>query len=245
MPKLLPDQSFYPSPTLAMQAPAETIAYVALLNPDPAGSDAFAVLDVEPSSPAYGAQIARVEMPGVGDELHHFGWNACSSCLCPYSPHPHMQRRYLVAPGLRSSRIYIFDTQPDPRQPRLIKVIEPDEVLRKTGYSRAHTVHCGPDGIYVSALGDGEGNGPGGIFVLDPETFEIRGRWERERGPQYLAYDFWWHLGHDTMITSEWGTPKMVENGVIPELLLAGKYGNAIHVWDLNSRRHLQKLDGS
>ena len=33
MPKLLPDQSFYPSPTMAMQAPAETLAYVALLNP--------------------------------------------------------------------------------------------------------------------------------------------------------------------------------------------------------------------
>ena len=35
MPKLLPDQSFYPSPTMAMQAPAETLAYVTLLNPDP------------------------------------------------------------------------------------------------------------------------------------------------------------------------------------------------------------------
>ena len=206
-------------------------------------SDALAVLDVDPASPGYGAQIARVDMPGAGDELHHFGWNACSSCLCPYSPHPHMQRRYLVVPGMRSSRIHILDTEPDPRHPRLVKVIEADEVLRKTGYSRPHTAHCGPDGIYVNALGDGEGNGPGGIFVLDPETFEIKGRWERERGPQYLAYDFWWHLGHDTMITSEWGTPNMVENGVNPELLLAGKYGNALHVWDLHSRRHLQTLE--
>ena len=243
MPKLLPDQSFYPSPTMAMQAAAETLAYVALLNPDPAGRDALAVLDVDPESPAYGAQIARVEMPGAGDELHHFGWNACSSCLCPYSPHPHMQRRYLVVPGLRSSRIHILDTQPDPRRPRLVKVIEAEELLRKTGYSRPHTSHCGPDGIYINALGDGEGNGPGGIFVLDPQTFEIKGRWERERGPQYLAYDFWWHLGHDTMLTSEWGTPKMVEDGVNPELLLAGKYGNALHVWDLHGRRHLQKLE--
>jgi hypothetical protein len=45
------------------------------------------------------------------------------------------------------------------------------------------------------------------------------------------------------MITSEWGTPNMVEGGVNPELLLAGKYGNALHVWDLHSRRHLQKLE--
>jgi selenium-binding protein 1 len=226
-----------------MRAPVETLAYVALLNPDPKGHDALAVLDVDPSSPAYGAQIARVDMPGTGDELHHFGWNACSSCLCPYSPHPHMRRRYLVVPGLRSSRIHILDTEPDPRRPRIVKTIEADEVIRKTGYSRPHTAHCGPDGIYMNAIGDGEGNGPGGIFVLDPETFEIKGRWERDRGPQYLAYDFWWHLGHDTMITSEWGTPKMVEDGVNPELLLAGKYGHALHVWNLTSRRHLQTLD--
>ena len=35
----------------------------------------------------------------------------------------------------------------------------------------------------------------------------------------------------------------MVEDGVNPELLLGGKYGNALHVWDLHSRRHLQKLE--
>ncbi len=243
MPQLLPDQTFYPSPTMAMQAPPETLAYVAMLNPDPRQSDAMAVVDLDPNSRAFGAVISRVDMPGVGDELHHFGWNACSSCLCPYSPHPHMQRRYLVVPGLRSTRIHILDTKPDPRQPRIVKVIEPDEIMRKTGYSRPHTSHCGPDGIYINALGDANGNGPGGIFVLDPETFDIKGRWEQDRGPQYLAYDFWWHLGHDTMLTSEWGTPGMVEAGVNPELLLAGQYGNSIHVWDLHKRRHLQKLE--
>jgi selenium-binding protein 1 len=95
----------------------------------------------------------------------------------------------------------------------------------------------------VNALGAPSGDGPGGIFVMDHETFDIRGRWEIDRGPQYLAYDFWWHLGHDTMITSEWGTPNMVRDGVNPELLLAGKYGNALHVWDLKQRRHLKKLE--
>jgi methanethiol oxidase len=35
----------------------------------------------------------------------------------------------------------------------------------------------------------------------------------------------------------------MVENGVNPELLLAGKYGHALHVWDLRRRRHSQTLD--
>jgi transposase len=30
-------------------------------------------------------------MPNAGDELHHFGWNACSSCLCPNAPHAHIK----------------------------------------------------------------------------------------------------------------------------------------------------------
>ena len=176
------------------------------------------------------------DFPQGGNELHHFGWNACSSHLCPYAPNPHIERRYLVVPGTHSSRIHILDTKPDPRQPALVKVIEGDEVMAKTGYAAPHTVHCGPDGIYMNALGAPDGNGPGGIFMLDHETFEVKGRWEQDRGPQHLAYDFWWHLGHDTMITSEWGTPNMVKDGVNPELLLGGKYGNALHVWDLRKR---------
>jgi methanethiol oxidase len=241
---LRPDPSFYPSPKMAMQAAPEKFAFVTLLNASLNGeSDKLAILDVDPTSQNYGQLVGEMKMPFAGDELHHFGWNACSSCLCPYSPHPHMERRYLVVPGLRSSRIHIIDTKPDPFNPRLVKVIEPETVLQRTGYSRPHTSHCGPDGIYINALGSPSGDGPGGIFVMDPDTFEIRGRWEEDRGPQYLAYDFWWHLGHDTMITSEWGTPNMVENGVNPELLLAGKYGHALHVWNLRSRRHQQVLD--
>jgi methanethiol oxidase len=241
---LLPDPTFYPSPKMAMQAAPEKLAFVSLLNPSQNGSsDALALVDVDPQSPKYGQIAAEMTMPFAGDELHHFGWNACSSCLCPYSPHPHMERRYLVIPGLRSSRIHIIDIKPDPRNPRLVKVIEPETVLQRTGYSRPHTSHCGPDGIYINAIGSANGDGPGGIFVMDPETFEIKGRWEEDRGPQFLAYDFWWHLGHDTMITSEWGTPNMVENGVNPELLLAGKYGHALHIWNLRTRRHQQVLD--
>jgi selenium-binding protein 1 len=227
---------------MAIKAPPETVAYVVMLNPS-GGSDALAVLDVDPASKAYAQQVSQVDMPHPGDELHHFGWNACSSCLCPFASHPHMERRYLIVPGLRSSRIHILDTKADPRNPRLMKVIEPAELARRAGYSRPHTTHCGPDGIYMNALGSPTGDGPGGIFILEPDTFEIRGRWEQDRGLQHLAYDFWWHLGHDTMITSEWGTPNMVEQGVNPELLLAGKYGHALHVWDLQRRRHRQVLD--
>ena len=243
MARLLPDPTFYPSPRLAIDAPTETLAYVALLSTGENGTkDAIGVIDTDPESGEYGKLVGRVDFPTAGNELHHFGWNACSSHLCAYAPNPHMERRYLVVPGTHSSRIHIVDTHPDPRSPKLVKVIEGEEVMAKTGYAAPHTVHCGPDGIYLNALGGPDGNGPGGIFMLDHDTFELRGAWERDRGPQILAYDFWWHLGHEVMITSEWGTPNMVRNGVNPELLLAGKYGSALHVWDLRRRTHLQKL---
>ncbi len=45
------------------------------------------------------------------------------------------------------------------------------------------------------------------------------------------------------MITSEWGTPNMVENGLNPEILLAAGYGHQLHVWNLRSRKHIQALD--
>ena len=244
MATLTPDPSFYPSPKNAIEAPAEGIAYLSLLNStDDGRPDAIGVVDVDPASPEYGQLVGQCDMSAPGDELHHFGWNACSSCLCPYAPHAHMERRYLIVPGIHSSRIHVLDTKPDPRNPQIVKVIEADELAEKTGYSAPHTIHCGPDGIYISALGNVDGDGPGGIFSMDHETFELRGAWEVDHGPQELAYDFGWHLGHDAVITSEWGTPNMVTGGLNPELLLAGRYGHRLHVWDLKKRSHLQALD--
>lgn len=239
-----PDPTFYPSPKLAAQAPAEKFGYVALLNPNKdAVPDAIGVVDLDSTSSSYAKLIGQVDMPNAGDELHHFGWNACSACLCPYAPHPHTERRYLVVPGIRSSRIHIIDTKPDPRKPKIVKVIEPEVLAARTGYSRPHTVHCGTNGIFVSALGAPSGDGPGGIFILDPDSFEVLGKWEIDRGPQHFGYDFWWHLGHDTLISSEWGTPNMIESGVNPEILLKGGYGHSLHIWDLRKRKHLKELD--
>jgi selenium-binding protein 1 len=238
-----PDPSFYPSPRQAASAPPEEIAYVAAFDPERMRPDEIAVVDVDPKSPSYSKIIGKVAANALGDEFHHFGWNACSSCLCPNAPHPHVERRYLVVPGLRSSRIYIMDTKPDPRAPKVVKVIEPSELAEKTGYTRPHTVHCGPGGIYVAALGNKDGKGPGGVFVMDHESFEPLGQWEMDRGPQYLGYDAWWHLGYDTMVTSEWGTPDTFENGLVPEILLGSKYGRRLHFWDFTKRKHLQEID--
>jgi selenium-binding protein 1 len=184
-----PDPTFYASPKLAMEAPPENFAYTLLLSPDFSKPDALAVIDVRPGSRTYSQIVHTVTMPHKGDEFHHFGWNACSSALSPLTGHAFLERRYLIIPGIRSSRIYIVDTKPDPTKAKIHKIIEPEEVFKKTGYSRPHTVHCGPEGIYVSTLGGGgkDGtDGPPGVFIMDCETFDILGRWEIDRGPQKL-----------------------------------------------------------
>ena len=200
------------------------------------------MVDVDPTSSDYGTIVLhRLDMPNTGDEFHHFGWNACSSALSPMSGHaflraplPDHPRHPLVAHLRRR-----HPARPDAGR-RSHKMIEPEEVLRKTGYSRPHTVHCGPEGIYISTLGgagtDGT-EGPPGIFIMDCESFEILGQWEIDRGPQKLHYDFWWNLPRDYMVSSEWGLPPQFENGIVAEDLLANRYGHRLHFWDLRARR--------
>ncbi|MBP2647374.1 MAG: selenium-binding protein, partial [Gemmatimonadetes bacterium] len=132
MPVLKPDPTFYPSPILAMEAPPEELAYVAIIDPAHARPDALGVVDVKPGSPTCGRLVARVDMPAPGDELHHFGWNACSAHLCGHQPNPHVERRYLVVPGIHSSRIHILDTKPDPRRPKIVKVIDGSTLAERT-----------------------------------------------------------------------------------------------------------------
>jgi len=200
---------------------------------------------VSPNSPTYGQVVGWTDVPGVGDELHHFGWNACSSALKHEGHGPDgLARRYLLVPGLRSSNIHVFDTAPTPG-PRLVKTITGRELSAKAGYSRPHTMHCGPDGVFMTCIGgpEGDDDGPGGIALLDHSTFDVIRAWETDRGPQHFHYDAWWHLNRNVLISSEWGSPSMIESGVVPELLLAGHYGHAVHFWDLAEGRHLQRID--
>jgi selenium-binding protein 1 len=239
------DPTFYRTPTQAAEAPAEKLAYVVAFDRAGRSPDALTVLDTDPESDSYGRVVGWAELPTTGDELHHFGWNACSSAFM-HEGHDMsgLARRYLLLPGLRSSNIHVYDTQPDPARPTLVKTISAEELGAKAGYSRPHTLHCGPDGIFLSCLGGANGSdGPGGIALLDHNSFEVLRAWETDRGPQFLAYDAWWHLQRNTLITSEWGTPSMIEDGVNPELLLANQYGHKLHFWNLAAGKHEQEID--
>jgi selenium-binding protein 1 len=116
--------------------PHEKILYVAMIPCDESLPNYLATIDVDPDSANYQKVIHRLYTPNVNDELHHFGWNACSSCHGDGSK----QRRFIVLGGFKSSRIYIVDTA-DETKPSIFKIIESDE-LKKLDLSAPHTVHC-------------------------------------------------------------------------------------------------------
>ena len=142
----------YASPEEAMKGPREKLLYTVALyiGTGIQKPDYLATIDADPESPAYSQVISRLEMPGIGDELHHMGWNACSSCHHDASK----ERRYLILPGVRSSNLHIVDCATDPRKPRLHKVIAGDEIKAKTNLSAPHTVHCLGSDIIISMLSD-------------------------------------------------------------------------------------------
>jgi methanethiol oxidase len=227
--------SLHRSPQEAMQAPPEELLYLVCLH-EGTGVDApdfLAVVDAED-----GRIVHEMPMPNPGDELHHFGWNRCSSAC--HGP----DRSHLIVPGFRSSRMHIVNVADDPRRPRIEKVIEPEEIIEKTGYTRPHTVHCMPgDNIVVSMLGDADGNGAGGFIVLDAKTFELKGRWENGGEAPSLNYDFWYQPRRNVLVSTEFGEPNAYEPGFDPADVEAGRYGQRIHFWNLETRMHEQTVD--
>ncbi len=232
------DERIFASPAEARKSPPEKLAYVTATYANTAAGkpDYLATIDVDPDSKTYSQVIHRLPMPNVGDELHHFGWNACASC------YGQRARRYLIVPGLYSSRIHVVDTA-NPREPKLHKVIEPKEVIARTNLTAPHTVHCLADGhVMISMLGNGAGEAPGGFLLLD-DKFDIAGHWESDRGPMAYNYDFWYQPRQNVMVSSEWGAPNTVRPGFKVEDVKAGKYGRHLHFWDWDARRVIQSID--
>jgi methanethiol oxidase len=232
------DDRTFATPDAARKSPPEQLGYVVGVH---AGTDInkpdyLATIDLDPASKTYSQVIHRLPMPNVGDELHHFGWNACASC------HGQRARRYLIIPGLVSGRIHIVDTA-KPEKPSLHKVIEPDEIVGKTRLTAPHTVHCLADGrILISMLGNDKLLGPGGFLLLD-DKFEVAGRWEADlRGMNY-NYDFWYQPRHNVMVSSEWGAPSTTRPGFKLDDVKAGKYGHHVHFWDWSKRTIAKSID--
>lgn len=232
----------YASPLEAMKGPVEKLLYVtAIYTGTGRGKpDYLATIDVDPKSPTYSKVVHRLPVTHLGDELHHTGWNACSSC----HGDPSAQRRYLILPSLMSSRIYVLDMGKNERAPVLHKVIEPDDIFSKTNLAFPHTSHCLASGeILISCMGDKDGNAQGAGFLVLDSDFNVKGRWEKPGHNPKFGYDFWYQPRHDTMISSSWGVPSVFSKGFNPQHVEDGLYGRHLFVYSWPEGSLKQTLD--
>ncbi|VDM69687.1 unnamed protein product, partial [Strongylus vulgaris] len=108
--------------------------------------------------------LSKVVFPNLGDEVHHSGWNTCSSCHSD----PSKKRSHLVLPCLNSDRIYVVNVENE-RDLRLEMTIEP-ALLHDYNVSMPHTAHCTAAGdVIISTLGDAQGENKG-YFLLVTTT---------------------------------------------------------------------------
>jgi len=208
--------------------------------------DYIATVDCDPESVTFSQVIHRLPMVHPEDELHHLGWNACSSCYGKAG----IERKHLIAPALLGNRIYVVDVKSNPREPKMHTVVEREEIESKTGMAYPHTVHCLKDGtVVISMLGGGDGDtSKNGYLVLDSQsgTFEVKGRWEKEgpgSGGQRFGYDFWYQPGKNVLVGSEWGDPEVFKFSFDPQHVKDGKYGSRLYFWDWSTRTLTQTIE--
>lgn len=207
----------YASPMDAFtKGPREKLLYVVTVQPDltePHG-DYLSTIDVDPDSPTYSQIIHRNFTNTTGNELHHSGWNTCSSCHVIKDDVTNVPTRdKLILPSLNSNNIYIFDVGKNPRQPELFKTID-GQVLRDNDVSAPHSTHCLANGnIMISTMGDRNDDAKGD-FILFDSNFNCIGTWTKKgtKTAKY-GYDFWYQPKFDVMVASEWSAPKSFKAG--------------------------------
>ena len=231
MSRLETDPAFVPAPPFIAKEPAETLAYVTLAAVD-GSADAVGVIDTDADSATYGQLVGKTDMPRIGDGLQSLCWNTA---------HPVTPDRYLLAAAQHSARIYVLDTQPNPRCPRVAQVIDTATIATPAGHAPPHAIRCGPGGIWVHGLAGP--NSPDAICLLDPESYAVRETWNPAGASPESTYDFAWHLHHDTLVTSAWGSREMADAGLQADILMSAGYGHALHAWDLRDRRYRQRIE--
>ncbi|KAG6442193.1 methanethiol oxidase [Manduca sexta] len=231
----------YASPLDAFKnGPREEILYVVTVQPDQSKQDYLSTVDVDPKSPTYCQVIHRTYTGSTGDEIHHSGWNVCSSCHGDAS----LQRNFLILPSLHSCNVFVVDVGSEPRKPKLHKVIDGSE-LRSFNCSFPHTTHCLATGeIMISTMGDKEENGKGDFVLIDAQTLKVKGTWTKGKKIAKFGYDFWYQPYHDVMFASEWGTPKHFKTGFHPDdIANPERYGTSLNIYKWSTHELVQVID--
>lgn len=234
----------YATPLEATKGPGEEILYVTCVQPNGGEGkhDLLATIDVDPKSSTYCKIIHRTYTHHPNEELHHSGWNTCSSCHEVKGCHNVPKRNKLLMPCLASKRIYVVDTGKNPRAPEICATIEPVE-FDALDLSYPHTTHCLPSGeIMVSTMGDNKENAKGDFMLIDAETLKVKGTWTVGKKANF-GYDFWYQPFHDVMVASEWAAPNVFKCGFYPDHLVDSGYGKSLNIYSWKDRELKQVID--
>jgi selenium-binding protein 1 len=205
----------------------ERYLYIATISKSTSDPDFVSIVGADPGRADFGEIVGRVDMPNVGDELHHFGYST--------------DQRRLIVPGLFSNRIHILGIKADGRTMRVDAV--DDGLAAESGYVVPHTViSTGGGKAMVTMIGAATGDTrPGGIVEIDTKTGAFTShfgpgpsRSGDDLGPSYM-YDF--DALHDAGygISTTFGPPALCGGGIDPTCL-----GDEVAVWDVPARKVIQ-----
>jgi selenium-binding protein 1 len=202
----------------------ERFLYVSTIAQSKTDPDFIAVIGADPRRPDFGKIVNRIDMPNIGDELHHFGYSS--------------DQKRLLVPGLFSSRIHVFDIKGDGSRLALRAVN--GRLAAKSGYAIPHGVMTMADGrAMVTMIGAAtKSTQPGGIVEINDKTGAYLGHFgpgpvrpAGRLGPTYM-YDFESLPQANRGISTTFGPPALCAGGIDPSCL-----GGEVAVWDLRRRK--------
>lgn len=200
---------------------------VAVNSGDEVNPDFLATVDIHPNSRTYGQIVSRLDMPEVGDNLHHFGYS--------------LDQERLLVPGMFSSRMHVVDVT-NAKAPSMSSSY--NDLVADSGYVSPHTVTPIGGGLnLISMLGsDNPTSGPAGLVLVDDET----GEFVRHYGPgpdrmsttdPAYTYDLAIKLELDRMVSTAWGWPDNVFQ------FPYAPTGSTVTIWDFTGEKLLQTVD--
>ncbi|MEN8160943.1 MAG: selenium-binding protein SBP56-related protein, partial [Myxococcota bacterium] len=193
------------------------------------GSDKLVTVGANPAKPdQYGKVISSVSVGGR-HEAHHAGFSD--------------DRRYIWAGGLDDSAIFVFDTGPDPANPKLVRTMT-DFVEKTGGIVGPHTFYAIPGRMLITGLSNSKDwGGRTGFAEFNNDGEFIRSVWMPEDG--VYGYDARINANLNRMLTSSFtGHQNYMRN--LGELLgdaeAMKNFGSTMVVWDFHARKPLQTL---
>ena len=207
----------------------ERFLYVTTIAQSATDPDFVAVIGADPRRSDFGKIVKRVDMPNVGDELHHFGYSR--------------DQKRLIVPGLFSNRIHVFKIGRD-RRTMALRAVD-DRLAAESGYVVPHGVMDLHGKLLVPMIGAATGTTlPGGLVEISDRTGAFKRyfgpgpvRGSGDPGPTYM-YDFAAVPAANRGISSTFGPPATCGGGIDP-----GCLGDEVAVWDLERQEVVQTAD--